>query len=95
MVLCMRRRFFVAYHVETRVVNAHLKFSVGPGDDNRVVQPSRVVDLSHEANVEKLLEFFTDEVLSGLLLGPLLHQRGIGVDLQMVLNHLPSDLRHL
>jgi hypothetical protein len=38
-----------------------------------------------------------DEVLplNGLLLGPLLDWPGVGVDLQMVLNHLPRDPRHL
>jgi hypothetical protein len=67
------------------------------GDDNRVGQPPKVVDLPYEASVEQLLEFFTDEVLSfnGLLLGLLLHRPGVGVDLQMVLNHLPRDPRHL
>jgi hypothetical protein len=56
-----------------------------------------VVDLPFEASVEQLFDFFTDEVLplNGLLLGPLLDRSGIGVDLQMVLNHLPRDPRHL
>jgi hypothetical protein len=38
-----------------------------------------------------------DEVLllNGLLLGPLLDWSGIEVDLQMVLNHLRRDPRHL
>jgi hypothetical protein len=56
-----------------------------------------VVDLPYEASVEQLLDFFTDEVLplNRLLLGPLLDQSGIGVDLQMVFNHLPRDPRHL
>jgi hypothetical protein len=44
-----------------------------------------------------IFDLFTDEVLplNGLLLGPLLDRSGIGVDLQMVLNHLPRDPRHL
>jgi hypothetical protein len=56
-----------------------------------------VVDLPYEASVKQLLDFFKDEVLSlnGLLLGSLLDRSGIRVDLQMVLNHLPRDPRHL
>jgi hypothetical protein len=56
-----------------------------------------VVDLPYEASIEQLLHFFTDEVLplNGLLLRPLLDRSGIGVDLQMVLNHLPRVPRHL
>jgi hypothetical protein len=56
-----------------------------------------VVDLQYEASVEQLFDFFTDEVLplNGLLLGPLLDWSGVRVDLQMVLNHLPRDARHL
>jgi hypothetical protein len=49
-----------------------------------------VVDLPYEANVEKLFDLFTDDVLplNGLLPGPLLDRSGVGVDLQMVLRHL-------
>jgi hypothetical protein len=56
-----------------------------------------VVDLPYEASVEQLHDFFNDEVLplNELLLGPLLDWSSIGVDLQMVLNHLPKDPRHL
>jgi hypothetical protein len=56
-----------------------------------------VVDLSYEASVEQLLEFFMDKVLwlNELLLRFLLYQNGIGIDLQMVLNHLPRDPRYL
>jgi hypothetical protein len=56
-----------------------------------------VVDLPYEANVKQLLDFLKDEVLplNGLLLGSLLDRSGIRVDLQMVLNHLPRDPRHL
>jgi hypothetical protein len=56
-----------------------------------------VVDLPYEASVEQLLDFFMDEVLplNGLLLGLLLHQPDIKVDLQMLLNHLPKDSEHL
>jgi hypothetical protein len=56
-----------------------------------------VVDLPYEASIEQLFDFFMDKVLSlnGLLLGPLLDRSGVGVDLHMVLNHLPRDPRHL
>jgi hypothetical protein len=56
-----------------------------------------VVDLLYEASVEQLLDFFIDDVLplSGLLLTPLLDWSGVGVNLHMVLNHLPRDPRHL
>jgi hypothetical protein len=88
---------FGTCHVETCVVDAHPKFPVSLRDDHRVGQPPRVVDLLHEADVEQLLDLITNEVLlfNRLLLGPLLNQFGIGVDLQMVLNHLTGDLGHL
>jgi hypothetical protein len=56
-----------------------------------------VVDLPYEAIVEQLFDFFTNKVLplNGLLPGPLLDRSGVGVDLQMVLNHLPRDPKHL
>jgi hypothetical protein len=55
------------------------------------------MDLSYEASVEQRFDFLTDKVLSlnRLLLRPLLDRSSIGVDLQMVLNHLPRDPRHL
>jgi hypothetical protein len=55
------------------------------------------VDLPYEADVKQLLDFFTNEVLPlhGLLSELLLDRSGIGVDLQMVLNHLPRDPGHL
>jgi hypothetical protein len=58
-------------------------FSTGLGDDNRVGQPLRVVDLPYEASVEQLLEFFTYEVLplNRLLLGLMLHRPIVKVDL--------------
>jgi hypothetical protein len=48
-----------------------------------------VVDLPDEASIEQLLDLFTDEILAlnGLLPGFLLNRSGVGVDLQMVLNH--------
>jgi hypothetical protein len=56
-----------------------------------------VVDLSDESGIEQLLGFLMDEVLplNRLLLGLLLHQPSVEVDLQMVLNHLPRDFEHL
>jgi hypothetical protein len=83
--------------VETRVVDAHPKLPVGLWDDHRIGQPPGVVDLPYEANVEQLLDFFTDEVLplNGLLPRPLLDRSDVRVDLQMVLNHLHRDPRHL
>jgi hypothetical protein len=56
-----------------------------------------VVDLFDEASLQQLANLFTDEVLplDGLLSWLLSHRPGIGVDLQMVLNHLPRDPGHL
>jgi hypothetical protein len=92
-----RERNFGACLIETSVVDAHSKFPTGLGDDSRVGQPPRVVDLLDESSVEQVLNFFTDEVLpiNGLLLGLLLYQPGVGVDLQIVLNHLSRDPGHL
>jgi hypothetical protein len=83
--------------VETSAVDAHPKLPTGLGDDNRVGQPPWVVDLPDEAGVEQLLDLFTNEVLllNGLLLGLLLDRSGIKVDLQMVLNHVLGEPRHL
>jgi hypothetical protein len=80
-----------------RVVDAHLKLPVGLRDDHRIGQPSGVVDLSYETSVEQLLDFFTDKVLplNGLPPAPLLDWSGVRVDLQMVVNHLLRDPRHL
>jgi hypothetical protein len=62
-----------------------------------VVQPPRVVDLLYEAGVKQLLHFFMDKVLlfNGLLPRFLLDWSGVGVDLQMMLDRLPRDPRHL
>jgi hypothetical protein len=83
--------------IETCVVDAHLKLSIGLRDDHGIGQPLRVMHLPYEASVEQLLNFFTNEVLllNGLLPGPLLDWFGIGVDLQIVLNHIPRDPSHL
>jgi hypothetical protein len=86
------KRVFRIYLVKTSVVDAHPKLPVGLRDGQRVDQLPRVVNLPYEASVEQLLDFFTDEVLSlnGLLSRLLLDRSGVGVDLQMVLNHLPG-----
>jgi hypothetical protein len=56
-----------------------------------------VVDLPYDASVDQLLDFFMDKVLplNRLLPRPLLDWSSIRVDLQMVLNHLHRDPRHL
>jgi hypothetical protein len=55
------------------------------------------MNLFDEAGVQQLPDFLTDEVLplNGLFPRLLTHQFGIRVDLQMVLDHLPRDPRHL
>jgi hypothetical protein len=60
-------------------------------------QPHWVVDLFDEASLQQLTDLFTDEVLplDGLLSWLFLDRSGVGPDLQMVLNHLPRDPRHL
>jgi hypothetical protein len=92
-----RKRVFGTCLIETGVVDAHPKLHANLGDNNRIGQPPWVVDLPDKAAVEQLFDFFTDEVLPlyGLLSGLLLDWSGIGVDLQMVLNHHPRDPRHL
>jgi hypothetical protein len=92
-----RENVFRACIIETSVVDAHLKLPANLGDDNRVGQPPRVVNLLYETDVEQLFHFFTDEVLqlNGLLSGLLLDRFSIGVDLHMVLNQLPRDPGHL
>jgi hypothetical protein len=47
-----RKRIFGAHLVKTSVVDAPLKLPASLGDDNRVGQPPRVVDLSYEAIIE-------------------------------------------
>jgi hypothetical protein len=83
--------------VETSVVDAHPKLPACLGDNNRIGQPPWVVDLLDEANVKQLFNLFLDKVLPlyRLLSGLLLDQSGIGVDIQMVLNYLSGDPRHL
>jgi hypothetical protein len=56
-----------------------------------------VIDLLNEASLQELADLFTNEVLplDGLLAWLLPDRPGIGVDLQMVLDHLPRDPGHL
>jgi hypothetical protein len=56
-----------------------------------------VVDLPDEANIKRLLNLLSNKILplNGLLLELLLDWPSVWVDLQMVLNHLPRDPRHL
>jgi hypothetical protein len=55
------------------------------------------MDLFDKAGVKQLPDLLANEVLplNGLSLRLLTHRPGIGVNLQMVLNHLPRDPRHL
>jgi hypothetical protein len=92
-----RERVFWTCLIETSVVIAHSKLPTCLGDDNRVGQPPWEVDLPDEASIKQLLNLLSDKILPlyGLLLGLLLDRPSIRVDLQMVLNHLPKDPRHL
>jgi hypothetical protein len=55
------------------------------------------MNLFDEAGVQQLPDLLSDEVLPLNRLSPrlLIHRFGIRVDLQMVLDHLPGDPRHL
>jgi hypothetical protein len=92
-----RERVFWTCLIETSVVDAHPKLPTSPGDDNRVGQPPWVVDLSDEASIKQLQNLLSNKILPlyGLLLGLLLDQPNVRVDLQIMLNHLPEDPRHL
>jgi hypothetical protein len=83
--------------IGTSVVDAHPKLPACLGDDNRVGQLPWVLDLLDEASVKQLLNLLSDKILplNGLLPGLLLDRPSIRVDLQMVLNHLPGDPKHL
>jgi hypothetical protein len=65
--------------------------------NDRIGQPHWVVDLFDEASLQQLADLFTGEVLplDGMLPWLLPDRSGIGVDFQMVLNHLPRDSGHL
>jgi hypothetical protein len=83
--------------IEVGVVDAHLKLPVSHGNDDWIGQPYWVMDLFDEASVQQLPNLLMDETLplNGLSPRLLTHQLGIRVDLQMVLDHLPGDPRHL
>jgi hypothetical protein len=55
------------------------------------------MNLFDEASIKQLLDLLTDEVLplNRQSARFLTHRFGVKVDLQMVLNHLPGDPRHL
>jgi hypothetical protein len=55
------------------------------------------MDLFDEASAQQLLDLLMDEILplNGLSPRLLTHRLGVRVDLQMVLDHLPGDPRHL
>jgi hypothetical protein len=55
------------------------------------------MDLFDEASAQQLPDLLTDEILplNGLSPRLLTHRFGVRVDLQMVLDHLPGDPRHL
>jgi hypothetical protein len=83
--------------IEAGVVDGHPKLSVCLGDDDWIGQPHWVMDLFDEASVQRFPDLLTDEVLplNGLSPRLLTHWPGIRVDLQMVLDHLLGDPRHL
>ena len=90
-------RVFWTCLVEVGVVDAHLKLPVSLRDDDRVGQPHGMVDLFDETSLQQLANLFMDEVLplNRLLPRLLPHRLGVGANLQMVLDHLPGDPRHL
>jgi hypothetical protein len=83
--------------IEVGVVDAHPKLPVSLGNDDWIGQPYWVMDLFNEASVQQLPDLLTDEILllNGLSSRLLTHRFGVRVDLQMVLDHLPRDPRHL
>jgi hypothetical protein len=90
-------RIFWTCLIKIGVVDAHPKLAVCLRDHDWIGQPHWVIDLLDEASQQQLADLFTDEVLpfDGLLAWLLPDRPGIGVDLQMMLNHLPSDPGHL
>jgi hypothetical protein len=83
--------------IEAGVLDAHPKLPVRLRDDDWIGQPYWVMDLFDGASVQQLPDLLTDEVLplNGLSPRLLTHRPGVRVDLQMVLDHLPGDPRHL
>jgi hypothetical protein len=90
-------RVFGTSLVKAGVVDAHPKLPICLGDDDWVGQPHWVMDLFDKADVQQLTNLLSDEVLplNGLSTRLLTHRPGVRVDLQMVLDHLPGDPRHL
>jgi hypothetical protein len=58
-----REMVFWTCLIETSVVDAYPKLPACFGDNNRVGQPPRVVDLPDEANVKQLFNLFLNKVL--------------------------------
>jgi hypothetical protein len=83
--------------IKAVVVDAHPKLPVCLWNNDWVGQPHWVMNLFDEAGVQQLPDLLSDEVLPLNRLSPrlLIHRFGIRVDLQMVLDHLPGDPRHL
>jgi hypothetical protein len=83
--------------IKAGVVDAHPKLLICLWNDDWVGQPYGVMILFDEASIKQLPDLLTDEVLplNGLSPRLLTHRFGVRVDLQMVLNHLPGDPRHL
>jgi hypothetical protein len=83
--------------IEVGVVDAHLKLPISLGNNDWIGQPYWVMDLFDEASAQQLPDLLTDEILklNGLSPRLLTHRLSIRVDLQMVLDHLPGDPRHL
>jgi hypothetical protein len=83
--------------IEVGVVDAHPKLPISLRDDDWIGQPHRIVDLFDKASLQLLADLFTDEVLplDGLLSWLLPHWLVVGLDLQMLLNHLPGNPGHL
>jgi hypothetical protein len=90
-------RVFWTCLIEVGVVDAHLKLPISLWDHDQIGQPHWVVDLLDEASLQQLVDLFTDEVLplDGLLPWLLPDRPGVGMDLQIVLNHLTRDPEHL
>jgi hypothetical protein len=67
------------------------------GNDDWIGQPYWVMDLFDEASAQQLPDLLTDEILplNGLSPRLLTLRFGVRVDLQMVLDHLPGDPRHV
>jgi hypothetical protein len=83
--------------IKAGVVDAHPKLPVCLWNDDWIGQPQWVMNLFDEASAQQLPDLHTDEVLPLNRLSPrlLTHWFSVRVDLQMVLDHLLGDPRHL